>query len=240
MAGSKTLNQSTPLFILAGGFGTRLRALDAVRPKPMVLVKGLPFLHWLIRFYSNLGYQNFIFSTGYKAEVIETYDWKSHFPESHFEFFRESSPLGTGGAVQNFFNSQNRWDQAWIINGDTLLPVPLPTIETTTPFEAQYCVLESTEIFDATPNLKVQGTKVIGEDAAGTYFDAGAVFIKRAALQRFESDPEKQSPPFSFHKLLTPSMKVEKVGYFVLPGTCYDIGTPERFRRFEDFVSKFF
>ena len=94
---------SVPVLLLAGGFGTRLRSVDSTRPKPMVLVEGKPFLHWLVAYYVRQGFRHFLISTCYLAEIIEQYPWAEHFQDCRFEFYRESTPLGTGGAVRRIF-----------------------------------------------------------------------------------------------------------------------------------------
>ena len=218
----------TPLLILAGGQGTRLRALEPHRPKPMIMVDGQPFLYWLMAHYVKLGHRDFILSTGYMAEVIEQHPWSKDFPTAQFRFCRETTPLGTGGAVKAAFD-QFDLAAAWVVNGDTLLPQPLPVVSAQ--IEALYSVLEETELFDAKPNLHAQGQRITDEGPGGRYFDAGATFLKKKALDRYEG-----SVPCSLHQLLKQAIHAGQVGYAILPGTCYDIGTPERYRRFEGYL----
>ena len=59
--------------ILAGGFGTRLRSVVPDLPKCMAVVAGRPFLSYVIDSLRAEGIQRFIFSLGYKAEIIEQY-----------------------------------------------------------------------------------------------------------------------------------------------------------------------
>jgi NDP-sugar pyrophosphorylase family protein len=225
------LASSAPLIILAGGQGTRLRALDATRPKPMVLVSGKPFLHWLLAHYARLGHARYIVSTGYKAELIEEYPWRENFPSAELEFVRESEPLGSGGAVKMIFKNRPFLEAAWVINGDTLLPKPLPKPRSTD--EALYAALASDELFDASPNLRVKGDRVISEGVGGSVFDGGAVFVTREAVSRHHG-----TLPCSLHQFLAPSMAAGGVGFAIVPGTCYDIGTPERYRRFERYLAE--
>ena len=41
--------------LLAGGFGTRVRAIHPDLPKPMIPVAGEPFLEWIIRYWAGQG-----------------------------------------------------------------------------------------------------------------------------------------------------------------------------------------
>ena len=56
--------------ILAGGLGTRLRSVVADIPKCMAPVAGKPFLHYVIAHLQKQGVDKFIFSLGYKSELI--------------------------------------------------------------------------------------------------------------------------------------------------------------------------
>lgn len=229
MSGRTSETSSSPtLVFLAGGKGTRLQSLDSSRPKPMILVKEKPFLHWLTRHYVHLGFKDFIFSTGHLAEIIENYDWHNHFPNAKFRFSREDTPLGTGGAVQSIFKKYNLVS-AWVVNADTLLPSALPTPPKL--LEAFYTAIDPKNIFDASPNLCVEDDLVIAENKNGQYFDGGAVFITHKATSRYDGPV-----PCSIHELLNPSMVLKQVGYARVEGTCYDIGTPERYLRFEKYL----
>ena len=59
--------------ILAGGFGTRLAELTGEIPKPMVPVGGKPILWHIMNHYAKFGYNEFVLSLGYKAEIIKHY-----------------------------------------------------------------------------------------------------------------------------------------------------------------------
>jgi len=218
-----------PILVLAGGKGTRLRTLDASRPKPMVLVQDRPFLHWLIDHCVRSRATEFILSTGYMAEVVEGYPWARHFPGASFRFHREERALGTGGAVRSVFACWPELERIWVLNGDTLLPAPLP--EAHPEWDAEYLALEPESLFDAAPNLVVEDDRVVAERPGGAYFDAGSILVTRVAVERFRG-----CDPCSIHELLAPSMQAGRVGFRVVPGTCYDIGTPERFARFEGYL----
>ncbi|MEW6058131.1 MAG: sugar phosphate nucleotidyltransferase [Bdellovibrionota bacterium] len=224
--------KKTKILILAGGKGTRLASVDPTRPKPMVEILGKPFLYWLINHYEHLGYARYLLSTGHLAEVIETYPWNSEFPNCEFEFFREKTPLGTGGAVQKIFRDNPSLQETWVINGDTLLPEPLP--ESPDQNEALYTALAQSEVFDAIPNIHTEDDLVVAEGAGGQYFDGGAIFLRRQAVERYQG-----GVPCSIHSLLEPAMRLKRVAYALVPGTCYDIGTPKRLKRFEEYLSCF-
>lgn len=59
--------------ILCGGRGERLRPLTDDLPKPMVIVNGRPFLHYLLEQLAEHGIKRFVLLTGYLGEKIVEY-----------------------------------------------------------------------------------------------------------------------------------------------------------------------
>jgi D-glycero-alpha-D-manno-heptose 1-phosphate guanylyltransferase len=113
--------------ILAGGLGTRLRSAVPDLPKCMAPVGGKPFLHYVITYLQKQGIQHFIFSLGYKHEVIENY-LKKFFPDLSYRSSLEASPLGTGGAIKLAVEKSTQKD-VLILNGDTLFKINVPQLE---------------------------------------------------------------------------------------------------------------
>lgn len=62
-----------PVFILAGGLGTRLKEETEFRPKPMVPIGGIPILVHIMRSYSFFGFKRFVICLGYRGEMIKEY-----------------------------------------------------------------------------------------------------------------------------------------------------------------------
>lgn len=104
--GLETLHQAmqpeqrdNPVFIMAGGFGTRLQPLTDHCPKPMLRVGDKPMLEHLVNQFIHCGFHNFYFSTHYLPDVI-----RAHFGDGSkwgvsIQYVHEDSPLGTGGAL---------------------------------------------------------------------------------------------------------------------------------------------
>lgn len=62
-----------PVFVLCGGFGTRLKEHTEFIPKPMVHVGHRPILWHIMHSYAHHGFKRFVLCCGYKAEVIKSY-----------------------------------------------------------------------------------------------------------------------------------------------------------------------
>jgi len=110
---------SLTAIILAGGLGTRLRAIHPECPKPMVPVSGRPFIEYLVRYLIEQGIARIVISTGYLSEQIE-----AHFRNVSFQVpircVRETAALGTGGALINVLSTMSL--EQWVLaaNGDSI------------------------------------------------------------------------------------------------------------------------
>jgi glucose-1-phosphate cytidylyltransferase len=76
--------QDVPVFILAGGLGTRLKEQTSLRPKPMIEIGGKPILWHIMRTYSAFGFRRFVVCAGFKAHVIKDYFLHYHAMNSDF------------------------------------------------------------------------------------------------------------------------------------------------------------
>ncbi|TKK68668.1 nucleotidyltransferase [Ilyomonas limi] len=119
MAAYNTLTSPiTECVILAGGLGTRLRSVVADVPKCMAPVHNKPFLAYIIAYLESYGIERFIFSLGYRHEVITQY-LTMHFPRLNAELVVEEEPLGTGGAIK-LCCEKTAGNNVIVANGDTL------------------------------------------------------------------------------------------------------------------------
>jgi len=88
-----------PVFIMAGGFGTRLRPLTDHCPKPMLPVAGKPMLENILGDLIGFGFRSFHISVFYLAEQIMDYFGDGSRWGMRIEYVREDQPLGTAGAL---------------------------------------------------------------------------------------------------------------------------------------------
>lgn len=85
--------------ILAGGLGTRLRPLTFSIPKPLLPVGEKPILEFILDRLKSFGFSDFIFSIGYKGELIETYFQSGEKFGVQVRYVREKEPSGTAGPL---------------------------------------------------------------------------------------------------------------------------------------------
>ena len=103
--------------ILAGGLGTRLRPYTTVLPKPLMPVGDRPILDLVLRQLGHYGFRDVTIATGYLAELIEAFCRDGREYGVKLDYFRESTPLGTVGALADISGLD---DDFLVMNGDVL------------------------------------------------------------------------------------------------------------------------
>jgi D-glycero-alpha-D-manno-heptose 1-phosphate guanylyltransferase len=117
--------KNNTLFILAGGFGTRLRSVVSDVPKPLAPVGDNPFLFHQINNWHSQGINTFYFLLHHQSQMIIDYvnslKKNPNFRSCTFYFLVETQPLGTGGSILNAINHYKIEGEIIITNADTCL-----------------------------------------------------------------------------------------------------------------------
>jgi dTDP-glucose pyrophosphorylase len=113
--------RDTPVVIMAGGLGARLRPLTKDIPKPLIKVGSKPVLQTIIENFSEQGFEELYLCINYKGEMI-----RKHFGDgSHFgvsiQYVEENERLGTAGALALLPKAPDR--PFIVMNGDLLTKV---------------------------------------------------------------------------------------------------------------------
>jgi NDP-sugar pyrophosphorylase family protein len=88
-----------PVFLMAGGFGTRLRPLTDNCPKPLLKVGDKPILETVLLSFIKAGFKCFYISTHYLPEMIRDHFGSGEKWGVSIKYIHENEPLGTGGAL---------------------------------------------------------------------------------------------------------------------------------------------
>ena len=112
--------------MLVGGLGTRLGAVTADTPKPILPCGDRPFLAWLLREFVRFGVSEFLLLTGHLSARIEEslQAIAGRLPvDARIAISEEPLRAGTGGAV---FHARDRLDERFLLcNGDSLFDCDL-------------------------------------------------------------------------------------------------------------------
>ncbi|HKS22623.1 MAG TPA: sugar phosphate nucleotidyltransferase [Thermoanaerobaculia bacterium] len=206
--------------ILAGGLGTRLGALAAGLPKPMIDVGGRPYLERVVESFARCGLCNIVLLTGYRSEIIE-----EHFGDGarfgvKIRYSRETEPIGTGGAVR----------AARALLGERFL---LTYGDVLRRFDYDRFVREHAEPCLAVyprrtvGNAEIEGDRVVRFDKSADlpYIDAGFCVMPAEVIEWL---PERGS----FEEIVFPRLiAVRRLACEVVDLNFCDIGTPEELAR---------
>lgn len=107
--------------IMAGGKGTRIAAINAEVPKPMIEICGKPILEHQINCLKQQGLTEIILIIGHLGHVIETYFGDGSSFGVKIEYIRENEPLGTAGAL--YYLKDKITEDFLLINGDIIFSV---------------------------------------------------------------------------------------------------------------------
>ena len=61
------------IFILCGGFGTRLDFEGKLKAKPMITIGNKPILHHIMKNFSDQNFNEFVLCSGNKSDTIDNY-----------------------------------------------------------------------------------------------------------------------------------------------------------------------
>jgi dTDP-glucose pyrophosphorylase len=112
-----------PVFLIAGGFGTRLYPLTETTPKPLLNVGTRPILETIIIQFIEAGFHNFYISTHYKSDMIYDYFGDGSTWGVKIEYLYEENPLGTAGSLGLLPNDMPNNLPILMMNADLLTKV---------------------------------------------------------------------------------------------------------------------
>ena len=179
-----------PVFIMAGGFGTRLKPLTDDCPKPMLPIGDKPILQHTIERLKLQGFRNFFISTHYLPERI-----MDHFGDGgslgvKLTYIHEEVPLGTGGAL-GLLPPNIAEKPLILLNGDVLTDLDFTEVlefHESRAADATMCLREQ-ETSLAYGVLEVEGEKVIKMEEKPTYrhlINTGMYVLSNACVKAVE------------------------------------------------------
>ncbi len=218
--------------ILAGGLGTRLKSEVPDLPKCMAPVAGKPFIDYVIKYLLEQGVNGFIFSLGYKHDVVINH-LESTWPNIKYEVAIEKNPLGTGGGIR-FASKKVKSKSFFVLNGDTYFEMDLLSMfKNHESNNAQITVaLKQMVNFDRYGSVLINQANQICAFREKTSVDSGLInggiyLLKKSLIEEISVED-----PFSFEKeVLEKYIHKNCIYGFVSDGYFIDIGIPEDFKK---------
>ncbi|MBN1886774.1 MAG: nucleotidyltransferase family protein [Thermoflexales bacterium] len=231
--------------ILAGGLGTRLRALVSDRPKPLAEVEGKPFLAYLLEQLRAAGFCELVLCVGYKAGQIQAYFGDGSAWGVHIDYAVETQRLGTAGAIKN---AARFVDGPFLaLNGDSYLELNFQDMvnyhrrrRAANPRLLGSLAAVSVDDASAYGTLELDEAKCIvrfrEKEAGGSGWINGGVYVLEPEI--LDLIPPGQA--VSIEKEIFPQALEQGYALLAYPvaGFFVDIGTPEGYRRFQNMVAQ--
>jgi NDP-sugar pyrophosphorylase family protein len=221
------------LIVLAGGFGTRIRAAVGDVPKPLAPVAGRPFLQLLIENWMAQGVRNFTFLLHYQADVVSDFidaqKKMASMKHCKLRVLTEQQPLGTGGAIFHAVRELNLRGSFLVANSDTWLGAGIQQVhDVGSPSMAVVNVKDTSRY----------GRVCLEKDSVSEFHEKkssiGAGTIN-AGLYHLHAEifRECNSQPFSLEDELFPMLVAEgKMRAVMVDEDFIDIGIPDDYFRF--------
>ena len=221
----------TPVFLMAGGFGTRLRPLTDTCPKPLLKVGGKPILETILESFIAVGFYDFYISTHFLPDMIRNYFGDGSKWDVSIRYVHEDSPLGTGGAL-SLLPADLPNSPLIMMNGDILTKVDFEHLLNYHQQQDAICTMCGTEYEFQVPYgvIESDGERVTGmvEKPLQKYFiNAGIYVIEPELIRQLVKNTRIDMPT-----LLEQQMdKGEEVAIFPLHEYWLDIGKMNDFER---------
>lgn len=216
--------------ILVGGQGTRLGAMIAALPKPMLEINSRPFLRLLIEEVARHGVQDIILLCGYLAErIAEAFDGTT-IRGAHIRCVTEPAPMGTGGALRQ---AADRLEERFLLlNGDSFFDFNLLDLHTLAAETAALGTVALRSLSDTGRygRVTLAGQRITAfaekQDCGPGLINGGVYLLHRDVLDYI------QTLPCSLEKDILPRLAAEnRLFGRPYPGYFIDIGIPEDLQR---------
>ncbi|MEW6387402.1 MAG: nucleotidyltransferase family protein [Thermodesulfobacteriota bacterium] len=225
--------------ILAGGAGTRLKAVVSDRPKVLAPVGGRPFLAYLLDQLARAGIKEVVLCTGYQAEMIEA-ALGDRYQSLNLKYSREEKPLGTGGALRLAL-PHCASDPILAMNGDSFIDADLTAFWSWFAPRDRNAGLLLTKVRDTRRYGSVQVREdglILGFAEKSAAFGPGWINAGVYILRKHVLSLIPLGKPYSLERELFPALAGKNLYGFPVTGKFIDIGTPESYLEAEKFFGK--
>ena len=228
------------VFVLAGGFGKRLKSVVSDVPKPLAPVENTPFLIYLLKNCISQGASEIVLLLYFEAQKIQNMIDKMHDDAELYgvdiKVIVEPEPLGTGGAILNAMTVLNVNEPVIVINSDTWLSNGLSLLDST---PAPAIAAVKSDNYKRYGSLKVDKGKVKSfREKLKTDFD-GWINAGMYLLSREDFFNLVPGSSFSLEEQVLPKLaSLGKLEALLLETDFIDIGIPEDYFRFCNWIKK--
>jgi D-glycero-alpha-D-manno-heptose 1-phosphate guanylyltransferase len=219
--------------LLVGGMGTRLWPALSSKPKPLAPIGDVPFLELLILQLRSQGIRRLVMCTGFQTQQIEEALGDGRKWDVAIEYSKESSPLGTAGAIKQAEHLLSGTSDFLVMNGDSFLELDFQQLLRFHREHGGWASIAVRRVADAarygTVEVDCQSRVVRFDEKLGIQkpglVNGGVYLFKRAILQHIPGGPGSLEKDVLPRLVEHGTFALEQTGMFI------DIGTPEDYAR---------
>jgi N-acetyl-alpha-D-muramate 1-phosphate uridylyltransferase len=239
--------QLPPLVILAGGLGTRLKALTAEKPKAMVNVLGKPFIAHQMRLLSAHGAKQVILSVKHFADQIENFVGDgSQFGLSVSYSHDGDQLLGTGGAVlKAITNATTDMSEFAVLYGDSYLDIDYLSVyddfQKSKKLGLMTVFKNENELVPSNVWMENGEIKAYGKENPSPlmlHVDYGLSFFKDLAFTTFKAEFEKNTRAFDLGEVTRYLLSTQQLATTEVYRRFYEVGSVEGIDALEIYLGK--
>jgi dTDP-glucose pyrophosphorylase len=224
---SKRLNK---VVLMVGGLGTRLRPLTNEIPKPLLKIRNKPILEIILEGFVKHGFNDFIFSVNYKAEMIEEYFGDGKRFGVNIQYVYDQGRMGTAGSLS--FIKKQLTEDFLVMNGDLLTNINFENLSDfhfNSNSKATMCVREyDFQVPYGVVNVQDHNIVSIEEKPVHKFFvNAGIYMLSPSVLEHIPENSFFDMPTF-FDILIQAK---EKILPFPIREYWLDIGEIEEYNK---------
>ena len=217
-------------FILAAGYGTRLRPITYTLPKPMVPLCNRPLIAWAVESFLAAGIRDLIVNLHHLPEPLQQFLSDQYAGRVDFHFSIEDEILGTGGGIRRVRPQLESEEEFFLVNGDTIQFPPWGALR-----DARRAKDALTALTLRHPPEGDRFTPVFFDDGLVTGFGNGTgeplMFAGSHVISTriFDHIPDREFSGIVEHAYQPAMSKGERLAGVVDDGLWFDIGTPQRY-----------
>jgi NDP-sugar pyrophosphorylase family protein len=217
-------------FILAAGFGTRLRPITYVLPKPMVPLCNRPLIAWAVESFLAVGVRELIVNLHHLPEPLQNFLRDEYAGRADFHFSIEEEILGTGGGIRRVRPQLASEEEFFLVNGDTIQFPPWDALR-----DARRAKNALAALTLRHPPEGDRFTPVYFDDGLVTGFGEGTgeplMFSGSHVISTriFDHVPDREFSGIVEHAYQPAMSNGERLAGVVDDGLWFDIGKPQRY-----------
>ena len=232
----KSNKNYTPVLIMAGGIGERLKPFTNILPKPLIPINGKPVIDIIIQKFIRLGFQKFLISKNINDTILKSY-LSNHKLKNKIKFINEKKQLGTAGSL--FLTKKEFTKNILVINCDVILDIDFRDLINFHEVNKNDATIVVTEIKYKIPYGNVQVTtknkfKSITEKPEYDILTNTGCYVFGQRIKKLLNKQEKIDMNHFIKKLTSKNLKIQI--YKISKDKWYDTG---QWREFENTQKEF-